>query len=181
MAARKAAEGGVEIRDNPRSAFSPLSSYPFLIFNLLRAPCFAAIGAIRRKMGGAKWAWIAIVCQTGLAYAVSLMVYQLGSLFTGTPSVSVPPPRAPPRARPRGQSAALNLARAAVPAAKTNRFSLPRWPCRLSGGKMNSHPRNKTGKSRPFRVFYQKTARFWGFTARPTAAYDGFSLIRGFC
>ena len=98
MAARKAAEGGVEIRDNPRPAFSSLSSYPLLIFNLLPVPCFAAIGAIRRKMGSAKWAWIAIVCQTGLAYAVSLMVYQLGFLFTGAPSVSVPPPRAAPKA-----------------------------------------------------------------------------------
>ncbi|HIW54486.1 MAG TPA: ferrous iron transport protein B, partial [Candidatus Ruthenibacterium merdigallinarum] len=65
------------------SSFSMLSAYSFLVFNLLCAPCFAAIGAIRREMGSGKWTWIAIGWQCGLAYAVSLMIYQLGSFVTG--------------------------------------------------------------------------------------------------
>lgn len=60
-----------------------LAGYSFLIFNLLCAPCFAAIGAIRREMNSAKWTWFAIGYQTLFAYAVSLMVYQFGLLFTG--------------------------------------------------------------------------------------------------
>ena len=55
-----------------------MSAYSFLVFNLLCAPCFAAIGAIHREMGEAKWTWIAIGFQTGLAYATSLIIYQLG-------------------------------------------------------------------------------------------------------
>ncbi|HFU4060044.1 TPA: ferrous iron transport protein B [Streptococcus suis] len=64
--------------------YTALSAYSFLVFNLLCAPCFAAIGAIHREMGEAKWTWIAIGFQTGLAYATSLVIYQLGLvLFYG--------------------------------------------------------------------------------------------------
>ena len=62
---------------------SRLAGYSFLIFNLLCAPCFAAIGAIRREMNSAKWTWFAIGYQCAFAYAVALTVYQLGMLFTG--------------------------------------------------------------------------------------------------
>jgi ferrous iron transport protein B len=66
----------------PLSAhFTTLSAYSFLIFNLLCAPCFAAIGAIRREMNNAKWTWFAILYQTGFAYGVSLIIFQLGNLF----------------------------------------------------------------------------------------------------
>ena len=61
-----------------------LAGYSFLIFNLLCAPCFAAIGAIKREMNSAKWTWFAIGYQCGFAYAVSLVVYQLGMLFSGS-------------------------------------------------------------------------------------------------
>lgn len=63
--------------------FSMVAGYSFLVFNLLCAPCFAAIGAIKREMNNGKWTWFAIGYQCGLAYAVSLMVYQIGSAFTG--------------------------------------------------------------------------------------------------
>ena len=65
------------------TVFTGLSGYSFLVFNLLCAPCFAAIGAIKREMNSAKWTWFAIGYQTLFAYAVSLMVYQFGSAFTG--------------------------------------------------------------------------------------------------
>ena len=65
------------------SAFTPLSGFSFLIFNLLCAPCFAAMGAIRREMNSAKWTAFAIAYQCGFAYAVSLMIYQFGLFFTG--------------------------------------------------------------------------------------------------
>jgi ferrous iron transport protein B len=61
-----------------------VAGYSFLVFNLLCAPCFAAIGAIKREMNRAKWTWFAIGYQCGLAYAVALMVYQIGSAFTGS-------------------------------------------------------------------------------------------------
>ena len=61
--------------------------YSFLVFNLLCAPCFAAIGAIKREMNNAKWTWFAIGYQCGLAYAVALMVNQIGSAFTGNLNV----------------------------------------------------------------------------------------------
>ncbi|MBE6828154.1 MAG: ferrous iron transporter B [Ruminococcaceae bacterium] len=64
-----------------------LAAYSFLLFNLLCAPCFAAIGAIKREMNSAKWTWFAIGYQCGLAYAVSLCVYQIGSIFTGNLNV----------------------------------------------------------------------------------------------
>lgn len=77
------AENGWQIWANMRTAFTPLSAYSFLIFNLLCAPCFAAIGAIKREMNNAKWTWFAIGYQCIFAYGVALAVYQLGSLFTG--------------------------------------------------------------------------------------------------
>ena len=64
-----------------------LAAYSFLIFNLLCAPCFAAIGAIRREMNSAKWTWFAIGYQCIFAYAMSLIVYQLGMLFTGAGNI----------------------------------------------------------------------------------------------
>ena len=64
-----------------------LAGYSFLVFNLLCAPCFAAIGAIKREMNSAKWTWFAIGYQCGFAYAVSLMIYQFGLLFTGAVNV----------------------------------------------------------------------------------------------
>lgn len=62
---------------------SGLAAYSFMIFNLLCAPCFAAMGAIKREMNNAKWTWAAIGYMCGFAYAVSLVVYRLGLLFTG--------------------------------------------------------------------------------------------------
>jgi len=70
-----------------REIFTPLAAYSFLVFNLLCAPCFAAIGAIRREMNSAKWTWFAIGYQTVFAYAVSLVIYQLGMLVTGNGNV----------------------------------------------------------------------------------------------
>lgn len=69
------------------AAMTALAGYSFLVFNLLCAPCFAAIGAIRREMNSTKWTWFAIGYQCGFAYAVSLMIYQFGSLFTGNVNV----------------------------------------------------------------------------------------------
>ena len=66
---------------------SKLSAMSFMIFNLLCAPCFAAIGAIKREMNNAKWTWFAIGWMCGLAYTVSLIVYQFGVWFTGTGSI----------------------------------------------------------------------------------------------
>jgi ferrous iron transport protein B len=62
---------------------TPLAAYSFLAFNLLCAPCFAAIGAIRREMNSAKWTAFAIAYQCIFAYAVSLVIFQVGSIFTG--------------------------------------------------------------------------------------------------
>lgn len=73
------AENGAEIWGRLSSGFTVASGYSFLVFNLLCAPCFAAIGAIRREMNNGKWTWFAIGYQTGLAYVVSLCIYQLGS------------------------------------------------------------------------------------------------------
>jgi ferrous iron transport protein B len=64
-----------------------LAGFSFLIFNLLCAPCFAAIGAIKREMNSAKWTWFAIGYQCVFAYAISLIVYQFGLLFTGAVNV----------------------------------------------------------------------------------------------
>lgn len=68
-------------------SMTPLAGYAFLAFNLLCAPCFAAIGAIKREMNSAKWTWFAIGYQCGFAYVVSLIIYQLGMLFTGQGTV----------------------------------------------------------------------------------------------
>lgn len=76
------AENGWQIWANMQASFTTLSAYSFLVFNLLCAPCFAAIGAIRREMNNWKWTVFAIAYQCGLAYAAALIVYQLGMLFT---------------------------------------------------------------------------------------------------
>ncbi len=77
------AEDGAEIWDTLRMSFTQISAYSFLVFNLICAPCFAAIGSINREMGTPRWTLIAIAFQTILAYVLSLIVYQLGMLFTG--------------------------------------------------------------------------------------------------
>ena len=69
------------------AAFTQISGYSFLVFNLLCAPCFAAIGAIKREMNNAKWTWFAIGYQCVFAYAIALMINQFGALFTGSVSV----------------------------------------------------------------------------------------------
>ena len=69
------------------NGLNQLAGYSFLVFNLLCAPCFAAMGAIRREMNSAKWTFFAIGYQCTFAYAVSLMIYQFGNLFMGTPNV----------------------------------------------------------------------------------------------
>ena len=76
------AEDGAEIWGNLAAAMTPIAAYGFLVFNLLCAPCFAAMGAIKREMNNAKWFWFAIGYQTLLAYVVSLCVYQIGTLVT---------------------------------------------------------------------------------------------------
>ena len=77
------AENGWQIWANMREVFSPLAAYSFLVFNLLCAPCFAAMGAIKREMNSAKWTIFAIGYQCVFAYAISLVVYQIGGLFVG--------------------------------------------------------------------------------------------------
>ncbi|WP_313537035.1 ferrous iron transport protein B [Enterococcus sp.] len=77
-------ESGNEIWQLLRNDYTAVAAYSFLIFNLLCAPCFAAIGAIHREMGDSKWTWLAISYQSGLAYCASFVVYQLGHvLFEG--------------------------------------------------------------------------------------------------
>ena len=76
------AEDGVEIWGLLAANFTMLSAFSFMVFNLLCAPCFAAIGAIRREMNNPKWLWFAIGYQCGFAYVVALCVYQLGMLFS---------------------------------------------------------------------------------------------------
>jgi len=71
-------------------AFTKVSGLSFLIFNLLCAPCFAAIGAIKREMNNRKWTWFAIGYECGFAYAVALVVNQLGNLFTGSMGKTAP-------------------------------------------------------------------------------------------
>lgn len=77
------AEDGSEIWGTLAASFTAVSAYSFLVFNLLCAPCFAAMGAIRREMNNSGWFWFAIGYQTIFAYLVSLCVYQVGNLFTG--------------------------------------------------------------------------------------------------
>ena len=69
------------------AAFTQISGYSFLVFNLLCAPCFAAIGAIKREMNNAKWTWFAIGYQCGFAYVIALMINQFGNAFTGSLNV----------------------------------------------------------------------------------------------
>ena len=76
------AEDGSEIWGNLAQVMTPIAAYGFLVFNLLCAPCFAAMGAIKREMNNAKWFWFAIGYQCGLAYVVSLCIYQIGTLIT---------------------------------------------------------------------------------------------------
>ncbi len=77
------AEDGAEIWGSLAASFTAISAYSFLVFNLLCAPCFAAMGAIKREMNNTKWFWFAIGYQTVFAYLVSLVIYQIGTLFTG--------------------------------------------------------------------------------------------------
>ena len=77
------AEDGQEIWGTLASSMSQIAAYSFLVFNLLCAPCFAAMGAIKREMNNAKWFWFAIGYQCLLAYLVSLCIFQFGTLFTG--------------------------------------------------------------------------------------------------
>ncbi len=75
-------EDGTEIWGSLANSMTTVAAYSFLVFNLLCAPCFAAMGAIKREMNNAKWFWFAVGYQTGLAYAVSLCIYQIGNLIT---------------------------------------------------------------------------------------------------
>ena len=80
-------EMGEEIWANLQADMSALAGYSFLVFNLLCAPCFAAIGAIKREMNNAKWTWFAIGYQCGFAYLASLCIYQIGSAVTGNMNI----------------------------------------------------------------------------------------------
>ena len=75
------------VYDTLTTVFNGVTGYSFLVFNLLCAPCFAAIGAIKREMNSAKWTWFAIAYQCGFAYCISLMINQFGQLFMGKVSV----------------------------------------------------------------------------------------------
>ena len=79
--------GDATVYQNISTAFTSVSGFSFLTFNLLCAPCFAAIGAIKREMNSPKWTWFAIGYQCLFAYVVSLIIYQIGSAFTGNLSV----------------------------------------------------------------------------------------------
>ena len=78
----KVAEDGAEIWQVLSQTITPVAAYGFLVFNLLCAPCFAAMGAIKREMNNAKWFWFAIGYQTVLAYVIALCIYQIGTLIT---------------------------------------------------------------------------------------------------
>ena len=82
-------EAGEEIWSLLQQDYTALSAYSFLAFNLLCAPCFAAIGAIKREMNNAKWTWFAIAWECGFAYAMALMIYRIGAIFTGDAAFSV--------------------------------------------------------------------------------------------
>ena len=83
------AEDGAEIWGNIAGDFTGITAYSFMIFNLLCAPCFAAMGAIKREMNSPKWTLGAIGYMCGFAYVISLMVYQFGGLITGEVSFGV--------------------------------------------------------------------------------------------
>ena len=75
--------GDGTVYQNMAAVFTTASGFSFLVFNLLCAPCFAAMGAIKREMNNTKWFWFAIGYQCGLAYLASLVVYRIAGLFTG--------------------------------------------------------------------------------------------------
>ena len=79
--------GDGTVYDAIAQAFTAITGYSFLVFNLLCAPCFAAMGAIKREMNSAKWTWFAIGYQCGFAYVIALMINQFGGLFTGNVNV----------------------------------------------------------------------------------------------
>ena len=79
--------GDGSVYDAMAAAFTAITAYSFLVFNLLCAPCFAAIGAIKREMNSAKWTWFAIGYQCGFAYVIALMINQFGGLFTGNANI----------------------------------------------------------------------------------------------
>ena len=79
--------GDGSVYDAMAAAFTAITAYSFLVFNLLCAPCFAAIGAIKREMNSAKWTWFAIGYQCGFAYVIALMINQFGNLFTGSVNI----------------------------------------------------------------------------------------------
>ena len=79
--------GDVSVYDAMAAAFTGITAYSFLVFNLLCAPCFAAIGAIKREMNNRKWTWFAIGYQCGFAYVIALMINQFGGLFTGSANI----------------------------------------------------------------------------------------------
>ncbi len=79
--------GGESVYSELANAFTSITGFSFLVFNLLCAPCFAAIGAIKREMNNAKWTWFAIAYQCGFAYAVALVINQIGGAFTGNLNV----------------------------------------------------------------------------------------------
>ena len=79
--------GELTVYQNIAAAFTGITGYSFLVFNLLCAPCFAAIGAIKREMNNAKWTWFAIGYQCGFAYIIALMINQFGNAFTGSLNV----------------------------------------------------------------------------------------------
>ena len=79
--------GDGSVYDAMAAAFTGITAYSFLVFNLLCAPCFAAIGAIKREMNSRKWTWFAIGYQCGFAYVIALMINQFGGLFTGNANI----------------------------------------------------------------------------------------------
>lgn len=81
------AENGWQIWANLQAVFTPLTAFSFLAFNLLCAPCFAAIGAIKREMNNTKWTLFAVLYQCSFAYAISLVIYQIGAWFYGDGSI----------------------------------------------------------------------------------------------
>lgn len=87
MGLGEVAEDDPSLLHSLQLAYTPIQGYSFMIFNLLCAPCFAAIGAIKREMNNRKWTWFAIIYQTVFAYSIALIFYQFAMLFAGTPSV----------------------------------------------------------------------------------------------
>ena len=81
--------GGGEgsVYSNIAAAFTSVSGYSFMVFNLLCAPCFAAIGAIKREMNNSRWTWFAIAYQCGFAYVIALIIYQLGMMISGSANI----------------------------------------------------------------------------------------------